>query len=111
MPKRKPPDELKSTPEFSEFYANLDREGETFKRIENCLDILRRDMCAGDQVQKDRFPKYYVKKYGIRNLYRKEIGNCRLSYTIISEDSKKILCVLEYFPSHKEYNRRFGYRP
>ena len=111
MRKRRPPDDLRGSVEFNEFYTNLDRESETYKRIKNCLDILRQDMCAGDQIPKDRFPKYYVKKYRIENLYRKEIGNCRLTYTIIAENSEIIVCVLEYFPTHKAYNKRFGYNP
>ena len=111
MRKHSPPDGLNGTPEFSEFYTHLDKDSETYKRITNCLDALRQDMCTGNQVSQDRFPKYYVKKYKIRNLYRKEIGNCRLSYTIIAENAKKIVCVLEYFPTHKEYNKRFGYNP
>lgn len=112
MPKRKrtPPDDLRGTPEFSEFYTHLDTESDTYKRIKGCLDLLRQDICAGEQVQKDRFPKYYVKKYQITNLYRKEIGDCRLTYTVIAENSEIITVVLEYFPSHKEYDRRFGYR-
>jgi mRNA-degrading endonuclease RelE of RelBE toxin-antitoxin system len=110
LSKRIPPDELRGTPEFSQFFTHLDKNGETYKRIKNCLDALREDICAGTKVQKDRFPKYYIEKYGITNLYRKEIGDCRLSYTVIAENSKKIVCVLEYFPTHKEYNERFGYR-
>ena len=110
LSKRIPPDELKGTPEFSRFFAHLDKNSETYKRIKSCLDAIHEDICSGAKVQKDRFPKYYVEKYGITNLYRKEIGYCRLSYTVIAEDRKKIVCILEYFPTHKEYSERFGYK-
>jgi len=111
MPKPKPPDDLRGTPEFGEFYTHLDKEEETYKRIKGCLDTLRQDMCSGDQIQKDRWPKYYTRKYQITNLYRKKIGSSRLTYTIIAENAKRIIVILEYFPTHKEYDKRFGYKP
>lgn len=110
MKKCRPPDELRGTPEFKEFYNGLSKNCETYKRIKYCLDILQENMLAGDKIEKEKYPKLYVKKYGIQNLFRMETSKeCRLTYTIIAKDSKKIVFVLEYFKNHKDYDRRFGY--
>jgi mRNA-degrading endonuclease RelE of RelBE toxin-antitoxin system len=58
------------------------------------------------QSRQRKNPPHYLKKYGITNLYRVAIGNSRLTYTIIADKDKKVLCILEYFPAHRE---RFGY--
>jgi len=108
--KRKPPDELRGTPEFVAFYSSLSEDCELHERIENILDILRGDLLAGDKIEKKKWPKIYVKKYGIRNLFRLDADKeSRLTYTIIAEGKKKIACVIEFFSNHKKYNRRFGY--
>lgn len=101
---------MRGTPEFKAFYSSLDKGCELRKVIEKCLDSLRKDMLVGDKVEKRKWPKKYVKEYRIRNLFRLEATKeCRLIYTIIAEGKKKIVCVIEFFSNHKEYNRRFGY--
>lgn len=110
MKKRKPPDELRGTPEFKAFYSSLDEDSESRKIIEACLDALREDMLAGEKIERKKWPKKYVQKYGIYNLFKMDAGKeCRLTYTIIAEGKKKIVCVIEFFSNHKSYNRRFGY--
>ena len=108
--KRKPPDELRGTPEFKTFYSSLSKNCALYKKLENALEILRRDMLAGDKIEKKKWPRIYAQKYRIYNLFRLEVDKeCRLTYTIIAEGKKKIVCVIEFFLNHKEYNRRFGY--
>ena len=110
MRERKPPDDLRGTPEFKTFYSSLGENCELRKIIENCLDSLREDMLVGDKIEKKKWPKKYIKKYGIRNLFRLDASKeCRLTYTIIADGRKKIVCVIEFFSNHKKYNRRFGY--
>ena len=70
---------------------------------------MRENIEAGEKVEKLKWPKIYVRKYGITNLFRLDPDrNYCLSYTIIADGSKKIACVLEDV-DHKTYNRRFGY--
>lgn len=107
--KRIPPDEVRGSEEFMAYYNSLNKQSEEYKRISDCIETLKENRQVGDKVGRDKFPDYYVKKYGITNLYRVEIGDCRLSYTIIAENGKKILCILEYFPTHKDYSERYGY--
>jgi len=107
--RKKPPDEVRGTPEFSEFYSNLDKNSYLYRIIKNGLDVLRENMVAGEKVEKRKWPKMYVRKYGIRNLFKLDLDrNYRLTYTIIADGRRKIVCVLEVM-DHKTYNRRFGY--
>ena len=51
-----------------------------------------------------------LQEYGIHNPFKMDVGReCRLTCTIIAEGEKKIVCVIEFFSSHKSYDRRFGY--
>lgn len=110
MRKHKPPDELRGTPEFEAFFSSLSKDCDLYKRIKNLLDTLRGNMLAGNKIQKKKWPKIYVKKYHIYSLFRLDTGKeCRLTYTIIAEGKKKIVCIIEFFSNHKKYNRRFGY--
>jgi hypothetical protein len=66
-------------------------------------------MFAGEKIEKSKFPKYYVLKYGINNLYKYNLnGGNRLIYTLVADESGVALVVLDVL-SHKEYERRFGY--
>jgi hypothetical protein len=108
--KREPPDELRGTPEFEEFFSGLDKNCDLYKRIKTVLEALKENVLAGDKIERRKWAKLYVQKYGVYNLFRIEAGKAsRLVYTIISEGNKKIVCVLEFFSDHKEYERRFGY--
>lgn len=110
MRKPRPPDDLRGTPEFKAFYTGLSKNCELYKKIENALDKLRVNMIAGKKVEKKKWPKTYVKKYDISNLFRLDAGGeSRLTYTIIAEGEKKIVSVIEFFHNHKKYNLRFGY--
>lgn len=110
MRKRRSPDDVRGTPQFKSFYTRLRKDCEPRKVIEKCLDSLRKDMLVGDKIGKNKWPRMYANKYDIRNLFRLDATKeCRLTYTIIAEDQKKIVCVIEFFSSHAKYNRRFGY--
>jgi len=108
--KRTPPDELRGTPEFEAFFSGLDNDCELYKRIRAALEAVKADMLVGDKIEKKKWAKKYVTKYGVRNLFRMETGKeSRLIYTVIAENNKKIVVVLKFFSSHKEYERCFGY--
>ena len=107
---KKRPDEVRGTREFAEFYSGLDRESCLYKIIRRGLEVLRENLEAGEKVEKRKWPRIYLRRYGITNLFRLDLDrNHRLTYTIIADGSRKIVCVLEVM-DHKTYNRRFGYR-
>ena len=105
-----PPDELRGSPELAAFLISLDNNCELYRRIRTALDTIKSDMFVGDKIEKKKFPKIYVTKFGIHNLFRMETGKgTRLCYTILAENKKKVVVVLEFFSTHKEYERRFSY--
>ncbi len=109
MPEKTAPDEVRGSKEFIAYYNTVRRDSEEYKRISECIDALKKDVQIGDKISKEKIPARYLKKYGVTNLYRVAIGSSRLTYTIIADKEKKVLCILEYFATHKEYSDRFGY--
>lgn len=79
------------------------------RRIDSALSELKADRTAADHVPKKYWPKYYVKKWKINNLYKKNLGpSWRLTYTLLFDGVGVGVYVLEIL-NHKQYDRRFGY--
>ena len=67
-------------------------------------------MFAGQRVEKKKFPKHYVQKYGVNNLHKYNLDAAnRLIYTLVADESGIAVVVLEIL-SHKEYEKMFGYK-
>lgn len=63
----------------------------------------------GTKIPKQLWPKIYIQKYGITNLFKYDLPNgWRLIYTIKTDDVMILNIILEWF-THKEYERRFNY--
>jgi hypothetical protein len=96
------------TPNFYE-RLNVISDKRLRQSIEECLDAIKRDLTVGVKIPQAQWPRYYVTRYGISNLYKCDLyGGHRLTYTITVKDGEKVGLVLEEM-SHDEYNRRFGY--
>ena len=79
------------------------------KIINAGLDVLKGNMFAGDRIERRKFPKYYVQKYGVNNLYKFNLDSrTRLIYTLVAEETEIAVVVLEIL-DHKKYEERFGY--
>ncbi|HLC56264.1 MAG TPA: type II toxin-antitoxin system YoeB family toxin [Candidatus Nanoarchaeia archaeon] len=80
-----------------------------YEFINRAMDDMKRNPTCGTKIPRKLWPKDYVKKYEINNLWKYDLPNAwRLIYTI-DEDKVKILnIILEWF-DHKDYERRFGY--
>ena len=96
--------------EFETFYRSLSDKDELKRHIDEAMDSLKEDLDIGNKIEKRLWPKKYIKKYCINNLYRYSLGsNWRMIYTIVS-DGKVITCaILEVIP-HKDYDKLFGYK-
>jgi Txe/YoeB family toxin of Txe-Axe toxin-antitoxin module len=71
-------------------------------------DIKERPFC-GIKIPKKLWPKTYVKKYKITNLWKYDLPNSwRLLYTIETNEIRILSIILEWM-THKEYERRFKY--
>ncbi len=107
--RKKAPDEVRASQEFRTYYDCLKKNSEIYRRVFDCIEAIKEYWQVGDKVGRAKFPDYYVQKYDIDNLYRLESGDCRLAYTILGDGCLLVVCILEFFETHKEYSERFGY--
>ena len=81
-----------------------------YKWVERAIKDLGENCFCGIQIPKRLFPKEYVQKYGINNLWKYDLPRgWRLLYTIAPNNEVELIsAILEWF-DHKDYERRFGY--
>jgi hypothetical protein len=105
----KRPSCVKASGEAAVFITSL-REGSYFLKIINAgLDVLKLNMFAGERIERKKYPRYYVQKYGVNNLYKFNLDSrTRLIYTLVAEKTGVAVVVLEVL-DHKKYEERFGY--
>jgi len=96
--------------ELEKSFNSLPNNDPIKKAIIRAIKDLKRNAFSGIQIPKRLFPKEYVKKYEINNLWKYDLPKgWRLLYTVIGENEVQIIsAILEWF-DHKEYERRFGY--
>ena len=84
-------------------------EGETRKKVEGMLDTLKERVDVGNYVPRSLWPNNPA-YHDIRNLFRYEIDRAmRATYTLKREGERYTVRVIEIFPDHKSYERRFHY--
>ena len=105
----KQPSCVKATGEVAAFISSL-REGTYLLKIVDAgLDVLKLNMIAGERIERKKYPRYYVQKYGVNNLYKFNLDSrTRLVYTLVAEETGVAVVVLEVL-DHKKYEERFGY--
>ena len=80
-----------------------------YKFINRAIDDLKRNPICGVKIPKKLWPKEYIQKYNITNLWKYDLpGAWRLVYTIESDEIKIVSIILEWF-DHKDYEKRFNY--
>lgn len=81
------------------------------KAVSRAVSDLRENAFSGIQIPKKLIPKYYIKKYGIDNLWKYDMpGGWRLLYTITKNSEIEIIsAIIEWF-DHKDYEKRLGYK-
>ena len=80
------------------------------KAIIRAIKDLKENAFCGVQIPKKLFPREYVQKYGINNLWKYNLPKgWRLLYTVTAENEVELIsAILEWF-DHKDYERKFGY--
>ncbi len=80
-----------------------------YKFINRSIDDLKANPTCGIKITKHLWPKEYVRKFGITNLWKYDLPNAwRLIYTIETDEIRIVNIILEWF-DHKEYEKRFKY--
>ncbi len=77
--------------------------------LDRAIDDLKNNPVCGIKIPKRIWPKIYIIKYKITNLWKYNLPNAwRLIYTIEQDEINIISMILEWF-NHKDYERRFHY--
>lgn len=80
------------------------------KIIEKGIEKLKYDYKYGDHISKEKIPKEYTEKYGVKNLWKLDLSHFwRLIYTVRGTEVEVISILLEVI-DHKNYDRKFGYK-
>lgn len=110
--------EIQLSQEFSNEFMKLQKRAEKgqgeaehlLKLIEKGIAKLVENYEAGQKIRKKLWPKYYIEKYGVNNLWRLRLDDYwRMIYTLIGEQVRIVAVILEVL-DHKEYDKRFGYK-
>ena len=111
MDKRRAPVAVFLETKVNQLYSSLSEQDDFKKAIDRGLETLQENMFTGEMIRKSQIPKYYVREFGVNNLYRLKLdGKRRCCYTVVADQEGLKVIVLEVFPDHKSYSRRFGYR-
>ncbi len=85
--------------EQKQLLSNLDR----------AIADLKINPFYGTRIPSKLWPKDYIRKYNINNLWKYDLPNAwRLIYTVVGNKVEIISVILEWF-SHKNYERKFQY--
>ena len=95
--------------EFKSLKEGKFEDRELYNFIDRAFDNLKLFPTCGIKIKKKLWPKKYVEKYGITNLWKYNLPNgWRLIYTIEADEIKIVNIILEWF-DHKGYERIFKY--
>jgi len=91
-------------------FKSLSEQDPIKKSIKRALKDLKTNAFSGIQIPKKLFPKEYIQKYNINNLWKYDLPQgWRLIYTITRENEIEIICAILEWMDHKNYERRFKY--
>src|SRR3989344_1032786 len=83
---------------------------ELYNFINRAIDDLKENPFVGIKLPRKLWPKEYVQKYSVNNLWKYDLPNgWRLLYTVAPNNEVELIsAILEWF-DHKNYERRFRY--
>lgn len=96
--------------DLEESFNSLGSDDPIKKAMIRAIQNLKKNAFAGIQIPKRLFPKEYIQKYGIKNLWKYNLPRgWRLIYTVTADNEVGLIsAILEWF-NHKDYKRKFKY--
>ncbi len=96
--------------ELEDDFRSLGENDPLKKAMIHAIRNLKENAFSEIQIPKRLFPREYVLKYGINNLWKYDLPRgWRLMYTVTPDNEVDIIsAILEWF-DHKDYERRFSY--
>ncbi len=100
-------DETKAS--FDKLRSGKFEDSQLYEFINRAMDDLKENPFIGIKVPAKLWPKEYIAKYRINNLWKYDLPNgWRLIYFIRGDEVEIVSIIIEWF-GHKKYERRFGY--
>src|SRR3989344_2928709 len=91
---------------FDELKGGKYEEKELFEFIKRAIEDLKNNPFCGTRIPSKFWPKEYIKKYNVDNLFKYDLPNgWRMIYTIRGNELEIISIIIEWF-DHKDYERR-----
>ncbi len=95
--------------EFDSLNKGKSSDKQLYEFINRAIDDLKEKPTCGIKIPKKLWPKTYIKKYDITNLWKYDLPTgWRLIYTIETDEIMIVAIILEWF-DHKNYKKRFNY--
>ena len=96
--------------ELESVFNSLKKEDPLKKSLTRAIKDLKLNTFSGIQLPKRLFPKDYILKYNLNNLWKYDLPQgWRLIYTITSENNVELISALLEWFNHKDYERKFNY--
>lgn len=97
--------------EYDQLKGGKFEEKEIYRLLTDAFRALEKNPLLGVRVPSANWPDFYVKKYGIASLRKYDLTRAwRLVYTLEGNEIEVVSIILEWFDSHKKYEKRFGYK-
>ncbi|MDP7457973.1 MAG: hypothetical protein QGH47_04560 [Candidatus Woesearchaeota archaeon] len=95
--------------EFESLHKGKFQDRQLYQFIDHALDDIKKNPTCGTKIVKKLWPKQYIQKYGITNLWKYDLPSAwRVMYTIETDEIRIMSIILEWF-DHKAYEKRFKY--
>jgi len=95
---------------FKELRTKRFEERRLAEFLDRAMDDLKQNPFCGLRIPGRQWPKEYVRKHRISNLWKYDLPNAwRLLYTVKGNELEIVAILLEWL-NHKNYEKRFGYR-
>ncbi|MGH9982705.1 MAG: hypothetical protein ACRD8W_01965 [Nitrososphaeraceae archaeon] len=99
---------IEQTHAYSQSYKKKLRRNRLIKDgVDSAIKLMKTDQIIADKIERPLWPEGY-KRFRITNLWRYEIRDFRLIYTIRIESGIKKYGVFDIL-THKEYDKLFGF--
>jgi len=99
-----------ATENLEKQFEKLNSEEDLKKHLLRAISDLKQNPFCGRKLSQRLFPKEYIKKYNVTNLWKYDLPNgWRLIYTVLRESEVELVSVILEWFNHKEYERRFNY--
>jgi hypothetical protein len=109
---------IRFSDEAKNIYDFLVEQAKRYKAERMILDSLKDKLALiqgnshyGDSIAKRLIPRYYVVKFGIKNLFRVELSQYwRMLYSLTKGEEVEVIALIIDIQDHEGYDKAFGYK-